>query len=232
MIVWRKIKSSWLANNIPAAHKILSRTKIAFNRIEWFIHFKKNFYEKIFYFLLFLATTWIRCWTWKIKIWKWFKENANYSWSFKRTSNNKIFHSWKIQLEYSFVDLDYLIKKTLKLCQHAASQKQLSIKSNIYYDPKLIIPINSNIQVSVDETRIQQILLNLLSNAVKFTEDGGVSIGLTVIEQTEKKVRIRFAVTDTGIGIANNNIFFFWILSLHQIKKNSCYFIQFIFLQI
>jgi len=47
-----------------------------------------------------------------------------------------------------------------------------------------------------DPTRIRQILLNLLGNAVKFTESGGVT--LSVARTGE---RLRFAVTDTGIGL-------------------------------
>ena len=53
-----------------------------------------------------------------------------------------------------------------------------------------------------DSARLCQVLLNLVGNAIKFTEEGGVTISLNVIEQTEKDVKIRFAVSDTGIGIA------------------------------
>jgi CheY-like chemotaxis protein len=48
--------------------------------------------------------------------------------------------------------------------------------------------------------------LNLLGNAVKFTEKGGVSIDLKVIQESEHDLRIRFAVIDTGIGIAANKL--------------------------
>jgi signal transduction histidine kinase len=51
-----------------------------------------------------------------------------------------------------------------------------------------------------------QILLNLVSNSVKFTGKGGVNIDLKVIEQNENSVRIRFGVSDTGIGIAKNKL--------------------------
>jgi CheY-like chemotaxis protein len=48
--------------------------------------------------------------------------------------------------------------------------------------------------------------LNLVNNAVKFTEEGGVTVSLKLIENANNDVRIRFAVTDTGIGIANDKI--------------------------
>jgi CheY-like chemotaxis protein len=45
-----------------------------------------------------------------------------------------------------------------------------------------------------------------VSNAVKFTEKGGVNVDLKVIQETDKDVRIRFSITDTGIGIAPDKI--------------------------
>ncbi|MGV7188357.1 response regulator [Xanthomonas axonopodis] len=53
-------------------------------------------------------------------------------------------------------------------------------------------------QLVVDNQRLQQILKNLLANAIKFTEHG--KVGLLV--QASAPGRVRFAVTDTGIGIA------------------------------
>ena len=49
----------------------------------------------------------------------------------------------------------------------------------------------------LDETRLRQVLLNLLSNAIKFTRDGAVTARLDVSDQ-----RLRFEISDTGIGIA------------------------------
>lgn len=56
--------------------------------------------------------------------------------------------------------------------------------------------------LSVDELRIRQVVLNLFSNAVKFTEQGSVSIHLTM--QDDQTARI--AVKDTGIGISEEGI--------------------------
>ncbi|UCV06547.1 PAS domain-containing hybrid sensor histidine kinase/response regulator [Dechloromonas denitrificans] len=52
-----------------------------------------------------------------------------------------------------------------------------------------------------DPLRIGQILLNYLSNAVKFTERGSISITVTLIAENAGELLVRFAVTDTGIGI-------------------------------
>ncbi|HEX4725184.1 MAG TPA: response regulator, partial [Pseudonocardiaceae bacterium] len=52
-----------------------------------------------------------------------------------------------------------------------------------------------------DEQRLRQVLRNLLSNAVKFTELGSVGLDVTAVGDT-----IGFAVRDTGIGIAPDNL--------------------------
>ncbi len=52
-----------------------------------------------------------------------------------------------------------------------------------------------------DETRLRQVLVNLLANGLKFTERGEVSLGVGVLDTDGHGSVIRFAVTDTGIGI-------------------------------
>ncbi|MCC8392220.1 PAS domain S-box protein [Paraburkholderia sp. MMS20-SJTR3] len=52
--------------------------------------------------------------------------------------------------------------------------------------------------ISVDEKRLRQVLLNLLANAVKFTDHGEVTLAVTPV----RPGRLRFEVTDSGIGIS------------------------------
>ena len=52
-----------------------------------------------------------------------------------------------------------------------------------------------------DPTRLQQAVLNYASNAVKFTDKGTVTLRVLKQEETAESVRVRFEVTDTGIGI-------------------------------
>ena len=56
--------------------------------------------------------------------------------------------------------------------------------------------------LSGDGERLNQVLLNLLGNAVKFTERGAITLSAAIVEQSTGTVRIRFSVTDTGVGIA------------------------------
>ncbi len=55
--------------------------------------------------------------------------------------------------------------------------------------------------VQADATRLRQALLNLASNAIKFTPKGSVSIDVSQISHEGAQATLRFAVTDTGIGM-------------------------------
>ena len=57
-----------------------------------------------------------------------------------------------------------------------------------------------------DGKRLRQVLLNLLNNAVKFTVEGRVGLRVTVLEADASQVRLRFEVSDTGIGIAADQL--------------------------
>jgi CheY-like chemotaxis protein/HPt (histidine-containing phosphotransfer) domain-containing protein len=53
-----------------------------------------------------------------------------------------------------------------------------------------------------DPLRLAQVLTNLVGNAVKFTERGEIHIQVEVVEHTPTTQRLRFAVSDTGIGLS------------------------------
>lgn len=59
--------------------------------------------------------------------------------------------------------------------------------------------------VKGDGQRIQQVLNCLLSNAIKFTSEGGVRVKVACIDDVLDKVKLRIAVADTGIGIADED---------------------------
>jgi len=103
-----------------------------------------------------------------------------------------------IDLEQAGVDLRELVQSIAGSMQYQASENKIYLNHSVDDAvPQIIIG---------DRTRLCQILLNLVGNALKFTETGGVDIDLQVVEQTDKDVKIRFAVSDTGIGIANDKI--------------------------
>ncbi|QHS56764.1 response regulator [Mucilaginibacter sp. 14171R-50] len=70
-------------------------------------------------------------------------------------------------------------------------------------DLEFITDVDSDIPETllVDSLRLNQILMNLLSNAIKFTDRGYVKLNVSVLQKSNNKVKLKFSVEDTGIGI-------------------------------
>ncbi len=66
-----------------------------------------------------------------------------------------------------------------------------------------------------DSLRVKQVLYNLISNAVKFTEEGSVSLGMSLVKATKSEIHCLFSVKDTGIGLTD-----------HQKERMFCAFSQ------
>ncbi|MCF6364613.1 MAG: tetratricopeptide repeat protein [Bacteroidales bacterium] len=58
----------------------------------------------------------------------------------------------------------------------------------------------------IDELRIKQVLINLIGNAVKFTDEGVISVNLSVDNKRKSKLDLHITVKDTGIGIPEDQI--------------------------
>ena len=52
-----------------------------------------------------------------------------------------------------------------------------------------------------DPLRLEQVLVNLIGNAIKFTDRGEIRVGIDLLEESADCTRLRFTVSDTGIGI-------------------------------
>ncbi|MEA5489194.1 MULTISPECIES: PAS domain S-box protein [Pseudanabaena] len=116
-------------------------------------------------------------------------------------------------LEITSVSVRYLCESSLSFVKHQALQKNILLNLTIHDNmPKAI---------EIDERRMRQLLINLLSNAVKFTPKNGnvtleaklvnVAIGDTAVNteahfQEHSKTEIHFLVSDTGIGISQDDI--------------------------
>jgi signal transduction histidine kinase/ActR/RegA family two-component response regulator len=57
-----------------------------------------------------------------------------------------------------------------------------------------------------DASKLQQVLINLANNAIKFTSKGGVEIRAILVDQKSDGKKVRFEVSDTGIGIKPDEI--------------------------
>ncbi len=100
----------------------------------------------------------------------------------------------KLSLEIIDFDLRTTIDETLDLVARPIADKGVS----------LVCLVHANVPSTLrgDPGRLRQILLNLLSNALKFTAQGEVTIGVSLVDGTDDRATVRFAVQDTGIGLS------------------------------
>ncbi len=101
----------------------------------------------------------------------------------------------KIDLEWVDVDVALLAEGVGKLLEARASERGLSLHVDL--DPALPALVRA------DPTRLRQILLNLVGNAIKFTESGSVTLSIRALTKPidGETTNLRFAVSDTGIGL-------------------------------
>lgn len=112
------------------------------------------------------------------------------------------------KVESGEIELDCAPTAVASLCQVSLDFiRQQALKKQIQIELKLPPTLPD---LFVDERRIRQVLVNLLDNAVKFTPDRGrikLEVSLPVIQQQREAEHnwLRFAVLDTGIGIASED---------------------------
>lgn len=101
--------------------------------------------------------------------------------------------SGRYELHHEPFDVRDTLGAAVKLLRPAADDKGISLSSHTDPDtPQTLLG---------DGERIKQVLVNLLGNAVKFTERGSVRAELQQEGFTGRAARVRFTVSDTGIGI-------------------------------
>jgi PAS domain S-box-containing protein len=101
----------------------------------------------------------------------------------------------KLELQFESVQVETICQASLQFVKQAAMKKHLRVGYRLD---------DAGVRARCDSRRLKQILVNLLSNAVKFTPEGG-QVGLDVSADAGRQ-RIVFAVWDTGIGIAEQDM--------------------------
>jgi two-component system, sensor histidine kinase and response regulator len=104
----------------------------------------------------------------------------------------------KMELEQTVVDIRSTVANALKSVALRADEKNIELTKHVHP----LVPA----KVVGDPARLRQVLLNLLGNAIKFTSEGEVSVDVSVADANAHPVRLLFAVTDTGIGIAADKL--------------------------
>ena len=100
----------------------------------------------------------------------------------------------RIDINMSSFQLRSMVGQTLRTLSTRANEKSLEMVFSVEHDvPDALIG---------DPGRLRQILINLVGNAVKFSDKGEISVIISLVEQSMEGARIRFDVTDNGIGIS------------------------------
>lgn len=125
---------------------------------------------------------------------------------------NQIYASGEMLLELINDILDFSkieaggMKLELMPCSLAEIIDEISGVFSLKIQEKKInfkVQISENVpeKIIVDPVRIKQILLNLIGNAIKFTAHGSVEVIIDAKPVLLDKLRLRFEIKDTGIGI-------------------------------
>jgi signal transduction histidine kinase len=104
----------------------------------------------------------------------------------------------KFKINRAATDLVMICHSVVNLLRIRAKEKNLELITQLDEElPKSIL---------ADSLRLNQILMNLIGNAIKFTSEGSVTLKVEIIERKENTIRLKFSVTDTGIGIPQDKI--------------------------
>jgi PAS domain S-box-containing protein len=104
----------------------------------------------------------------------------------------------KLELEAIDFDLRSTLENAMDPLAVKAHEKGLELIFRIKPDVPTLL--------KGDPVRLRQIVVNLVGNAIKFTETGEVVVGVALEEETAESIRLRFSVSDTGIGIAPEKV--------------------------
>ncbi|HEY1017315.1 MAG TPA: PAS domain S-box protein, partial [Herpetosiphonaceae bacterium] len=100
----------------------------------------------------------------------------------------------RLELERVSFPVAEVIEGAIDLLAARAREKRIELMALVA--PELAGPLWG------DPGRLRQVLINLVGNAVKFTQRGEVIVSAACEEQTADHTRLRFSVTDTGIGLS------------------------------
>ena len=106
--------------------------------------------------------------------------------------------SGKMHLVEQEYDMAEHIRSVAAMIRERSNQKELTF--DVVVDEVLPKHLYGDI------AKIKQVVLNLLTNAVKYTQQGGVSFTVTMVERKDETATIIFSVKDTGMGIKEEDM--------------------------
>jgi len=106
----------------------------------------------------------------------------------------------KLELFEGPCNLENIIQQVTAI----STPRLIALKKNITLSAAVQPGVES--EIIADESRIKQVLINLVGNAIKFTETGEIKLEVNANMIDESLQELHFAVSDTGIGISDENI--------------------------
>ncbi len=104
----------------------------------------------------------------------------------------------KLTIEEVEFNINNILNYVYNIVSIQAKHNNITISINVDKDvPSHIVG---------DSLRVGQVLINLLSNAVKFTKNGEVTLNVRKIESFGENVTLEFNVSDTGIGMSQDQV--------------------------
>ncbi|MBD3343566.1 MAG: GAF domain-containing protein [Chitinivibrionales bacterium] len=104
----------------------------------------------------------------------------------------------RMQLEHLSFDIAEVIRKRLDMYRDAAVKKGIELSMTV--DSRIPSPVTG------DPHRLGQVFGNLIGNALKFTGSGSITVDAALDFAENDTMTIRFRVSDTGAGIAEEAI--------------------------
>ncbi len=104
----------------------------------------------------------------------------------------------KLEIETHPFSLAPVLQEVVTTVSHSIEEKSIQFTTQV--DEKITFDLLG------DSLRLRQILLNITNNAVKFTEQGTISILVSLDSETETDAILRFSVADSGIGMTKEQV--------------------------
>lgn len=98
----------------------------------------------------------------------------------------------ELRLSFRYFKLTEYLSGIIEEFAPMAAEKNLSLS---------LLPVNENLEVFGDKTKLKQVFSNLIQNSIKYTEEGKVEV---IVEEEPKAAKI--IIKDTGLGIPEEDL--------------------------
>lgn len=102
----------------------------------------------------------------------------------------------RMEFEFEKVDIEEMLENIVDEFHIAARKKGLKL---VFEHPKEKLP-----EITIDALKMRQVFLNLVDNAIKYTYEGEIIVKAELKDHGNERIRV--SVSDTGMGIARNEI--------------------------